>query len=261
MQATIDLTGGQGLLFGSPFAGLTVQQHLRILPRLQSLQPGLIQLVQLQGPVPAANLLIKTSLSPSPHGRQPKLLIEQASAELFDGKVHLENCTYDSNNLPSDCLLQIEELDLPRIIALQKMEGLTASGRVGGSLPLQFTPEGVIVNQGRLQNAPEGGLIKYQPAGEALQASPLTSYALKALEEFHYQKLVAQIQYIPDGTLNVNLQLQGKSPKLESARPVHLNINTEQNLLSLLKSLQYSHKLTSELDQQIQPHPHLPRPN
>jgi|GEM_PF-6977233 len=254
LQTTIDFTGGKGLLYGAPFSGLTVLQQLRLLPKLASLKPGIVELVQLQGPIPVDNILLKTSLSPSTHGRHPKLLIEQAGAELFGGKLHLENCAYDSNNPQSDCLLQIDDFDLQQIIALQKVEELAASGRVHGNLPLQFTPQGVSVNQGQLQNSSEGGIIRYRPAGGALQGSPLPAYALKALEEFHYQRLTALVNYVPDGTLAVKLQLQGNNPKLENTRPVHLNINTEQNLLSLLKSLQYSHELTSELDRQVQQH-------
>jgi len=254
LQATIEFTGGEGLLYGAPFSGLTVQQQLRLLPKLVSLKSGIVGLVQLQGPIPVDNFLLKTSLSPSAHGRHPKLLIEQAGAELFGGKMHLENCAYDSNNPQSDCLLQIEDFDLQRILDLQKVEELAASGRVHGNLPLHFTPQGMTVNQGQLQNSSEGGIIRYRPAGGALQGSPLPDYALKALEEFHYQRLTALVDYVPDGTLAVNLQLQGNNPKLENTRPVHLNIGTEQNLLSLLKSLQYSHELTSELDRQVQQH-------
>ena len=254
LQATIDFTGGKGLLYGAPFSGLTVQQQLRLLPKLTSLKPGIIELVQLQGAVPVDNFLLKTNLSPSAQGRHPNLLIEQMEAELFGGKMHLENCAYDINNPQSECLLQIDDFDLQRIIALQKVEELAASGRVYGNLPLHCTPQGVAVNQGQLQNSSEGGIIRYQTTGGSLQGSPLTAYALKALEEFHYQRLTALVNYVPDGTLAVNLQLQGNNPKLENTRPIHLNIDTEQNLLSLLKSLQYSHKLTSELDRQIQQH-------
>jgi hypothetical protein len=254
LQAIIDFTGGKGLLYGAPFSGFTVQQQLRLLPKLASLKPGIVELVQLQGPIPVDNFLLKTSLSPSTHGRHPKLLIEQAGAELFGGKMHLENCAYDSNNPQSECLLQIDDFDLQQIIALQKVEELKASGRVYGNLPLHFTPQGVTVDQGQLQSSSEGGIIRYQPAGGALQGSPLPAYALKALEEFHYQRLTALVNYVPDGALAVNLQLQGNNPKLENTRPVHLNIGTEQNLLSLLRSLQYSHELTSELDRRVQQH-------
>jgi hypothetical protein len=72
------------------------------------------------------------------------------------------------------------------------------------------------------------------------------------LEEFHYQEFSTDVSYLADGTLTTQMHLKGTSPGLETDRPVHLNISTEQNLLSLLKSLQYSKALTSEIDQQVE---------
>lgn len=238
-----------------------MQQQVRLLPEVASLQPGIIALAELQGPVPVAHFRLKTSLSPSAYGRHPNLLIEQMGADLFGGKMLLENCAYDSSNPHSNCLLRIDDFDLQAIIALQKVEQLAASGRVYGNLPLHFTSQGVSVNQGLLENRSEGGIIRYQPTGRTLHDSPLTAYALKALEEFHYQRFRALINYVPDGTLAINLQLQGNNPKLENSRPIHLNINTEQNLLSLLRSLQYNYKLTSALDREVEQHTNSPHVN
>ena len=57
--------------------------------------------------------------------------------------------------------------------------------------------------------------------------------------------------YQPDGTLNVQFHIEGKSPSLDTNRPVHLNINSEQNVLSLLESLKYTQGLNDELDQRL----------
>jgi hypothetical protein len=46
----------------------------------------------------------------------------------------------------------------------------------------------------------------------------------------------------------VNFKLQGKNEQLDPERPVHLNVNTEQNLLSLLQSFEYSNRLEKEMD-------------
>jgi hypothetical protein len=51
--------------------------------------------------------------------------------------------------------------------------------------------------------------------------------------------------------LTINLQLKGTSPELDTRRPVHLNINTEQNLLSLLKSLRYAQGVSESIDQKV----------
>jgi hypothetical protein len=252
LQTTIDFTDGRGLLFASPFSGLSIQQHLQLLPNIRSFKSGTIRLTRLQAPAPVENFLLQSDLTPAARGTIPLLHIKQAEAALFGGTIQLADCSYDHNRPQSTCTVRINDIDLPKIVALQNTKGLSVSGRVTGNLPIHFLPEGIRIAHGQLQNSSQGGIIRYQPAGGAAQSAGLSSYALKALEEFHYQRLAAQVQYLPNGSLIINLQLQGKSPNLDATRPVHLNINTEQNLLSLLKSLQYSHKLTSELDRQIQ---------
>lgn len=100
-----------------------------------------------------------------------------------------------------------------------------------------------------LRNAGSGGIIRYLPPEKSgLEQSGLTAYALKVLEEFKYDLLQAAIHYSPDGTLEVNFKLQGKNEQLDPERPVHLNVNTEQNLLSLLRSFEYSNRLEKEMD-------------
>lgn len=251
LQATIAFTDGHGTVFEAPFTGLTIRQQLRLWPVMESITPGLLELGQLQGPIPAEHLVVKTRLRPSAHGKGPNLLIDQAALQLFGGSLQLEDCVYDRNRPDSVCLLRIDNLDLQPLTALHQVEGLTVSGRVQGSLPLQFSPQGVSVRHGELANTAEGGIIRYRPTGSALAQSPLTAYAAQALEDLHYERLTAQVDYLPDGLLTIALQLQGKNPKLEGGRPVHLNIAAEQNLLSLLKSLQYSQSLSSELDRKI----------
>ena len=100
----------------------------------------------------------------------------------------------------------------------------------------------------------QGGIIRYQPSGGTFAESGLTAYALKALEEFRYEQFSARISYQPEGTLIAQLRLVGQSPRLDTQRPVHLNIHTEQNLLSLLKSIRYSQGLSSELEQDMRRH-------
>lgn len=248
----IDLAVGQGQIAEVPFTGLTVKHRLQLLPHVASSQPGLIRVDQMQGPVvPMENLCIRAGLDP-PEGKTPsRLRIEKAEVELLGGRIELEKCLYTFNQAENSCLVTIREMDMQRIVAMQKVEGLTVDGRIEGHLPLIFTARGIQVNQGRLEQVGQGGLLRYRPPGGAPPGSPLTDYALKALEEFHYQQLTAQVEYIPDGTLIIALQLQGRSPNIKPDRPLHFNVTIEQNLLSLLRSLQYSQNLPGALHREI----------
>ena len=70
-----------------------------------------------------------------------------------------------------------------------------------------------------------------------LSGTPGMDIAAKALQDYRYTFLKSSVTYEPDGRLLLGLELQGKSPKLNTSRPVHVNLNVEQNVLKLLKSL------------------------
>jgi hypothetical protein len=110
----------------------------------------------------------------------------------------------------------------------------------------------ITVPNGEVRSRAPGGTIHYFPPGGSAHYSTLPAYALKALEEFNYSILTATPTYSADGTLIIAIHTEGHSPPLETERPVHLNLNTEQNILSLLESLRYSNKLTDKLEQQLQ---------
>ena len=145
-------------------------------------------------------------------------------------------------------------VDVAKIVALQNAKGLEANGTVEGQLPLKLGRDGVSIDEGELHSINQGGIIRYQPSDGTFAESGLTAYALKALEEFRYEQFSARISYQPEGTLIAQLRLVGQSPRLDTQRPVHLNIHTEQNLLSLLKSIRYSQGLSSELEQDMRRH-------
>ena len=102
-------------------------------------------------------------------------------------------------------------------------------------------------------NSPRNGTIRYNPAAgtDQLKQNPITGIALDALKDFRYSHLSADVNFTPEGMLTIKLQLEGTSPELDTKRPVHLNINTEQNLLSLLKSLRYAEGVSESIDQKV----------
>ena len=87
-----------------------------------------------------------------------------------------------------------------------------------------------------------------------MNQSGITGYALKAVEDFRYNSLKTTARYAPDGQLDLDISLEGTSPKLAADRPVHLNIHAEQNLPALMQSLRFSKGLTEELDKRVKQH-------
>ncbi|MGD9947484.1 MAG: YdbH domain-containing protein [Desulfobulbus sp.] len=251
LQVDLDTTVQQGTLMEMPFSGFSLRQQVQVLPKLQSIKNGTLQLQHLRGPVPMHDLKLITQIRTAKQSKMPVLVVHQGYAQFFEGILRLDQCSYALDGTPTTCLLQMEDLNLTPMIALHQVQGLAVSGRIQGQLPLHFSSQGLQIDHGILENAAKGGIIRYQPPPGTMQNSPLTAYALAALQDLHYQHLSAQLDYQPDGNLAVALQIQGNNPGLDNGRAVHLNLNTEQNLLSLLKSVQYSQSLSSELGRKL----------
>ena len=73
-----------------------------------------------------------------------------------------------------------------------------------------------------------------------------------ALEDFHYDVLSSSLDYDPSGTLRLGMRLQGQNPAIEQGRPIHFNINLEEDIPTLLASLQLTDKVSYIIQQRIQ---------
>jgi len=250
----VDLREGAVQYAGMQYTGISLQQRLQVLPQLRSLRPGPVAIKAIKGPVVMDDISATVLVQPPAEGKVPALLVQEGSLGIFDGTIQVKNCRYDPSSSTNRCTLFLNNLDAAAILALHQVEGLTVSGRINGSIPVGLDKSGVRVANGSLHSGGAGGVIHYLPSNEALKNSPYSEYVLKALEDYRYHSLVASLTYEPDGTMLAGMQLQGRSPGLETSRPVHINLQVEQNLLSLLRSLQYSQGLTSELNRRVQQH-------
>ena len=256
INSRISLHNGKGFFKNIHFSGLSTSQSLQVVPVLKSRRAEPLTIKTINVGVPLHDFSTKIQLKPS--GKPlPVLLLKNSRVSLLGGSISNDYIELDPLKPALRTTIHLHNINLADLLTLQQIKGLKVTGSVSGELPIRLDDEGLHVDNGRLRNERPGGIIEYTPPGDnGLKNSPLTGYALKALEEFHYNLLSASADYKPDGTLEVKLHLEGKSPKLDTDRPVHLNITTEQNLLSLLKSLQYSDSLTNEIDREVQQHFH-----
>ena len=254
MTGRISLNKGKGFFRDIRFSGLSFSQNLQILPDLRSRKTGTLTIDIVDVGLPIHNFSTKILFKPS--GKPlPALILKNTHASLLGGSISNDYIEIDPQNPTLRTTIRINGLNLADLLTLQQVKGLKVSGSVSGELPIRLDKGGLYIDHGSLHNEQGGGIIEYTPESkDGLASSPVAGYALKALEEFHYNLLAASANYSPDGALEVKLHLEGKSPKLDTKRPVHLNITTQQNLLSLVKSLRYSDALTNEIDRKVQQH-------
>jgi hypothetical protein len=73
-----------------------------------------------------------------------------------------------------------------------------------------------------------------------------------ALSNFQYHILDVTSDYKPGGDLSLQVHLEGENPDWQSGQPIHLNLNLEENIPALLRSLQLSDEITNRVRKSYQ---------
>ncbi len=94
----------------------------------------------------------------------------------------------------------------------------------------------ITIDAGRLQNDDAGGSIRYK-ASRAVADDTALGVAIQALSNFEYDSLTSDVSYTEDGDLFLNMRLQGINPDLDATQPVVLNLNLENNVPQMLRSM------------------------
>ncbi len=181
------------------------------------------------------------SLHPA-DGRRAKF--RELTARLLGGNARIENgAVGDTIELSP---IDLRGLSLRELVSLHKQEYIEAEGRVDVTIPVEFSNSGITVTDGRLSSVGDGW-IKYHGTSIAKEDQSLLGVTERALQEYRFNSLQAQLSYAPTGALSIGAQLQGTSPALNTDRPVHVNVALEENLLELFKSLQIANDVEQQL--------------
>ena len=237
------------------FSGLNTQPRLTLLPDIATRDPASVSVDIFDVGIPVTNTQALISMKPSSLGDLPLMIVKSLTMRLLDGSVRGTDIEYDFNADYNEFNLEVEGLNLATTVAMQQVEGLEASGLMDGSIPVFIDDQGLRVINGELHARAPGGHIRYIPEGgtEAMEeAAPGTNIVFEILEDLNYQTLETRMNYVPDGNLILNLAIRGRSPRLDKKRPVHFNLNLEQNVLQLLRSLRIADDIDSVLDRNVQ---------
>jgi hypothetical protein len=180
-----------------------------------------------------------------------QLQVKDFQAELFGGRVSQKSATYDFNRDENKLLLELSGLQLREVLALEL--GIEGYGILDGLLPIKITADGVTMTRGRVQARAPGGVIKYQSA-QAMSSAAATvgvEFAFDALHNFHYEVLDVKVDYAEDGQLQLEATLLGRNPDLPEQRPVRFNINIQENIPALIKSLKLSQNIGDDIERRL----------
>lgn len=175
--------------------------------------------------------------------------IRQLDAEVLGGKVFIDNLDYQAEGGSADFDVVIRNLSLARLLALEG-DDIQGEGILDGRIPVSLANDEPSVTAGSVTARPPGGRIRYLGSLPASAHAGL-DLAAKALRDFRYTALHADIDYSAGGDLKTRVRLEGSSPNVENGRPIHFNLTITENIPVLLQSLQASDAFTERVQQKL----------
>ena len=252
-KASIRLTGIVGSYGEIVLNGGTSRIIIDDVFALSSKKKSIVELGLLDVGFPIKNIRFNVQPMVGENG-SIEFVISDASAHLLGGRVGLENWVWRPNEA-SQFDLSVQGVDIEEVLALEQQASLTGSGILDGMIPIIVSSDGeIVVDSGRLQARDPGGEIVFlrEAEGDLGKTNPSLDYTLKALENFQYDNLVAELFYKPSGKMLLMTSIAGHNPDFENGSLVNLNVNLELNVKSLLQSLQLADDLADKIDQRIQ---------
>jgi hypothetical protein len=185
-------------------------------PPGQQIAVGLIDLG-----VPMKNGLVTFAVGPG-----PTLNIEKASLELAHGQVTVGPTRLDPAAARQQVDLHVQDVDLGELLALAKVNGLTGTGKLQGTIPVILENGSLVISGARLDAAGPGRLA-YSPTAppSGIDAAGETmAMVLSALGDFRYDQLWLTLDRDRSGEATLLLHVRGKNPNFYNGYPIELNL-------------------------------------
>jgi hypothetical protein len=204
--------------------------------------PVSISIVELAGGVDVADVRLELNL----HNPE-KFSLDNLHAEVFDGQISLDKLQFSGNNIEKT-IVAMDNINLGRLLAFADVNGLSGSGNLQMSLPLESNQSGAHIKNGTFQSMGPGHLV-YKPGGVAGG-----NIGLQALENFHYQNLSGVINYQSAGAYMINLRLEGKNPDLYGGYPIVFNLNLDGSLPEFFEAMFITGSFEEAILKQVKGH-------
>ena len=219
-------------------------------------KPAKLTIKEIQSGLSATDITMNFQVRQNPASSFPLLDIPNISLHTLGGQITSRDIQFDELRPENSLILRADNLVLEKIFELEQQEGLHGTGVLDGTLPMTLSSTGIEIHGGRIEARPPGGVIQFLPAeGTAQtlsQANANMNLVLQALSNFHYDVLHFDVDYQKDGTLNLQTRLEGRNPDFKQGVPFNFNLNIQENIPALLKSLQVTSGIEEQIERMIQ---------
>lgn len=185
---------------------------------------------------------------------QGKLDLQSFSGSAMGGSISTAAQQFDFSQPTQNVKLEIKDINLANLLKQYSPGELSGTGLLSGSVPVEINSAGISVTQGMVAAAEAGGRLQMKSARASAMAKnqPSMKLVVDALNDFHYTALASQINYDEKGKLLLSVKLEGRNPALENGRPIHLNVNLEEDVPAMLASIQLSSKVGDIVKKRLQ---------
>ncbi len=166
---------------------------------------------------------------------------KSAATDNEAGRLFIAPMQWMFGNVENTAIVHIENLDLETLLEDIGKDKLSVTGKISGVLPAKIKGVDVRIAQGKLE-VKDGGIIQFKTpeTGLAAERNELAGYALKALENLTYQKLEMRINGPLDGSVNLDMVIDGKNAEVLSGQPFLFNVGVEGELGNIVRNLSKS---------------------
>jgi hypothetical protein len=214
-----------------------------------SVQPARFEIGMVDIGFPVENV----SGTATPDIEESAVAVSSLSMSLLGGTLTADPFRYDLHAESNELKLRAAGIQLPLMAGLADLEAVTVSGSVSGEIPVTILGNKVIIDGGYLENDPPGGVLRYRggAADGIVDDNSQLGIVTRMLRNFEFDSLTSAVKYSRDGDLALTMRLEGINPDVDPTQPVILNLNVENNVPQMLRSLQATRSIEDVLEERL----------
>ncbi len=180
-------------------------------------------------------------------GGGARLFIERATAAFAGGRLSVADTAIEPAAGAKRIAIKLSGIDLGKLMDLLGVEGVSGGGALGGTIPLEFRGDTVLITGGLLEAEGQGVLrFRSEAAKNALAAGgEQVELLLALLEDFRYRRLSLAFDKAATGEATVRLGTEGHNPAVRDGYPFVLNVNLSANLDRVLATVLEGYRLSN----------------
>ncbi|MDZ7747536.1 MAG: YdbH domain-containing protein [Halofilum sp. (in: g-proteobacteria)] len=183
-----------------------------------------------------------------PAGGGTAVAIADASGAVLGGRARIRDWTFEPGAQVHSFTVELDEVELGRVLEHFGVEGLEGRGPLSGRLPVTVADGSVAVRDGRIRGRAGRLALRSPRAVEVLVDSGLVDGpTLQALRDFDYTSLALDIDRTLGGTTTMGIRLEGSNPAVRDGERLDFDVRVTGDIGPLATALAEGRTLTSDL--------------